>query len=457
MEGYHQDVPDNFEIPRSYVRYHRATPQELELALEYVADAEDETWLRGNTKFGGACDAAKPQLTLALMEQMIDLLEKATGFEAIITTSQAETLFLNRLPQIFHIFPNKPQLGVVTTKHVIHDVYNYWMQKRSKLKRPLLRRFWPLTSTDDTNPHLVFRPREKEKYKLRKKRQNDYEAYRKLKQLRSDFDNLRAILQLIKHRETLARAQVYAQVELFEQRLYDITDTSNTPRPCPVLSRNELMRAYDVPVLFDVNYGGRTLQRSRALDASSTNNTMTSPMDAARSSANMNAIDNNKINIAGRQHGEPAPNFLQPLSTRERYATDPPLAPYLPTYEDSHVGPTFVMRRWPRVGRGGRVVIDRVPQPLHDKIPPLTVLTAGRGLARYTKPKDRLLDLLPEPLDRDGLSRKIEEMCVAAIQEDFDARHDEENDGDEVLVRLEDWLNTDDQLWGEERFQLGPL
>jgi hypothetical protein len=111
--------------------------------------------------------------------------------------------------------------------------------------------------------------------------------------------------------------------------------------------------------------------------------------------------------------------------------------------------------------------IDRVPQPVHPEITPATVFTAGTGLVRSVEPKKQLIDLLPRPLDHASVSRKIEEMCVSAIQEDYEtasaapsavASGDaEENDCEEVLIKLNDWLDTDDQLWGEERFSLGPL
>ena len=211
VERYERDVPANYHIPLSYVRYHKRTAQEWNQTLEYVADWEDECWLRkfNATKLAGAPRETK-RLALQLMEQMMDILETATAFDAIITTSQADQLFQMKLPELYASFPlhssvkstttinrqQQPQSAakqqsMVTTKTVIQDVYTYWVQKRSKLKRPLLRRFWPVTSTEDTNPHMVFRPREKEKYKLRKKRQNDVNAYRKLKQLRDEFDTLR--------------------------------------------------------------------------------------------------------------------------------------------------------------------------------------------------------------------------------------------------------------------------
>ena len=49
---------------------------------------------------------------------------------------------------------------------VVNDIYTYWKQKRLKSGKPLLQRFWPGTSANDTDPHKVFRPREKERYKV---------------------------------------------------------------------------------------------------------------------------------------------------------------------------------------------------------------------------------------------------------------------------------------------------
>ena len=90
---------------------------------------------------------------------------------------------------------------------------------------------------------------------------------------------------------------------------------------------------------------------------------------------------------------------------------------------------------------------------------PPTVYTAGRPLPRATQPRERLLELLPRPLDHAALSRRIETISVAAIKEDFEAARagEEENDGEEVVVPLPDWLETDDPVWGEERYAIGPI
>ena len=173
VETYKTDIQPDYKCPIAFVRHQKPSTQELHDNLEYVIDAEDEVWLHNNSKFGSASKNSQSGeekkttiLPSIMLETMLDIMEKATAFEAIITKDQAENLILKRIPQLYRMYPVKARAGVISLKHVLTDVYNYWMSKRSKLKRPLLRRFWPVTASDDTNPHLVFRPREKEKYKL---------------------------------------------------------------------------------------------------------------------------------------------------------------------------------------------------------------------------------------------------------------------------------------------------
>lgn len=528
VEAYTHDVPANYSVPRSYVRCHRPPDEELDAAIEYVADAEDDSWLQNNTKFGGAvkqeelvsevADAnsnndnttannkkknprRRSQITLAMLEQMLDLLEKVTAFDVIVTSTQAEGLILQRIPHLYHLFPVKGRQGVVTVRNVINDVYAYWLQKRSKLKRPLLRRFWPVTSSDDTNPHLVFRPREKEKYKLRKKRQNDMEAYRKMKQLRQDFDNLRMCLELVRRREQLNRSSVQIHIDLFQQRFYDLTDTSGCPRvsSSKYVRKDKLKHLQDLPSFFDVQSGdGKKGRRGRRSYHNQKNASSLSAAAGASSfrgggitsaggTSSTDAIkpDNATPTVAGRNHGEPAPNFMHPLHTRERYVTSwDGSVPHIRSYNTGQVfpEPTFRFRRRPRLGRGGRLCIDRLPRvgatnnSGEPDVQLVTTFTAGLDMPRSLKPKERLLELLPRPLNHRAIARKVEEMSVAAIQEDFDLARSaavasgggasaigmdtsrlEENDGEEVVVKLSDWLETDEQLWGEERYAIGPI
>ena len=466
VPDYERQIKDDFQTPLSYVRYEPTLPADRDRTIEYVVDEEDELWLKQNAKFGGqrlvtAGDdetSKKPaQLSLPIFEQMIDLMEKQTAFDMIITATAAETLFQKRIPILFRIFPLKSgNDDRPSVREVVHDVHNYWMQKRSKLKRPLLRRFWPPTSSDDTNPYHTFRPREKDKYRLRRKRQNDAEAYRKLKQLRKDFDNLRAVVDLLKCREELQRSSTRLQVELFQQRLYDAIDTTGLPRTAKYAKPHEVKASLQTPTHFDVIKGGRAiLQRTGGPvpESSSTTQKKIAPVESQEGQTS-------KANIAGINGGEPAPSFLHPMPSREGYVTSwDTISPHVTSYVNSHAEPTFRFRHRPRVGRGGRLCIDRLPQPMHTTLQPTTFLTAGRGMPFASSSKKSLLDLLPQPLDRKTISQTIHELSIAAIKEDFDAKQGDpdNNEAEEVMVHAEDWLETDDQVWGEERYSIGPL
>jgi len=453
VETYTQDISADYETTRSYVRHRCETMHEWKSTLKYVADAEDEEWLENNVKFGGKQDDG-PSLSLDQLERILDLLEKETGFNAIITSHQAESTVLMKLPDIVVSF-QRGTSSSVSFKQVLHDTYSYWVAKRSKLKRPLLRRFWPVTSSDDTNPHLVFRPFDKEKYRLRKKRQNDLEAFQKMKQLRSDFDSLRAVLDLVKKREELQLLQVKLQVDRFYQHLYDCIDSSGKPRVSRSIHIEEARESLHVPVLFDIQTG----RRKRATMDRSKNGSSQSLVDSRshKRSRTESMVDTKFSNIAGQNQGEPAPSFLDPLATRSSCSTN-----YLnrfPPIESAQVRSVYFKHR-PRVGRGGRVCIDRIPIP-RSQIAPITFLRAGLPMQSSKSNTHNLLDLLPQPLDRVLVKRRIEALCVAALSEDHDAKStpvgvDSGNDGDEIIVRAEDWLETDDQIWGEERSSLDP-
>lgn len=126
-------------------------------------------------------------------------------------------------------------------------VYAYWLSKRSRLNKPLCRKYWPQVTSSDTNPRQVFRyrntvvllytlllrstiaivlykcifsmfiltliysprrTRDKERYRLRKQqKRNDIDAFRKMQQLRREFATARDLLQLVLERELLREVQ----------------------------------------------------------------------------------------------------------------------------------------------------------------------------------------------------------------------------------------------------------
>jgi enhancer of polycomb-like protein len=512
--------------------------------VEYNIDEEDETWLFNNVDFGTnanarredgdttfekdssdsvayiplsstetTCNKIKPTLPLETFERMIDLLEKATAFETIITLEQAERLILSKIPRLLLIFGTshttgplhnqeqaKKQKHEVNVKTVITQVYNYWVNKRSKLRKPLLRKYWPITASNDTNPHMVFRPREKEKYKLRKKRQNDIDSFKKMKQLKIDFTKVRALLELVRQREQVNKMILDMQCDWFEQRLYDMIDTSALPRESDRISHDEIEDVLNVPKLFDAQSldRGRNKKKRKRVSLPKPSGARTPPIgggtavDNILSTGNETSSQNhagglgvtvvpNKSRIIAADQENP-PSFLHPLKSRETYTTSWENAvPYITTYVNSKPIETKRFRHRPRIGRGGRVMIDRIPYPNHPDDPIRYFYTIGEGTKMEVpevKSINRMLDLLPEPLDTEIVRRKIEEIAAEALAEEEEDRGtrsrapilpsssvpnnsvvtDDGNDTEDIIVSLNDWLDTDDQIFGEEVIPpLGPV
>lgn len=465
--------------------------------VEYNLDEEDEIWLENQPLFGLRINlrkvgdksfkdddkgVIKPILSLVTFERMIDILEKATGFDTIITLHQAERLVLGKIPSLLRVFPSshvnkgeQKKKDIVTVKTVVDSVYNYWVQKRSKLKKPLLRKFWPVTATNDTNPHQVFRPREKEKYKLRKKRQNDLDAYKKIKQLKADFQKARVLLELIKRREVLNKCVLDMQNDWFDQRIYELVDTSGIPRESDRLSREEIETALSVPKLVDTEKIANKINKKRKKVNGTTNGgrqSMSPTFGVSESDPSFGGASAAKVNRVAADQDHPV-SFLHPLRTRETYTTSwDDAVPFVTSYTDSKATSTIRFRHRPRIGRGGRVIIDRIPKPVDNNHPHLFIVGLGtQKTSNDSKQAARLLDLLPGPLDRSKVSQRIESISSMAMIDDEEktakmkmpsvvsqgTNISEDIQTEDVLVKIKDWIETDEQLWGEEMSVLGPV
>lgn len=494
VTSYERDVPATYQLPRAYVRHCRPSETEVENTVEYNLDEEDEIWLENQPLFGLKINrrksgdnahgntVLKPILTLTIFERMIDVLEKATGFDTIITLNQAEHLILGKIPSILRVFPSshvnkgeQKKKDIVTVKTVVDSIYNYWVQKRSKLKKPLLRKFWPVTATNDTNPHQVFRPREKEKYKLRKKRQNDLDAYKKIKQLKADFQKARVLLELIKRREVLSKTVLDMQNDWFDQRIYELVDTSGLPRESDRLSRDEIENALSVPKFVDTEKIASKINKKRKKVTGTTKGgslSISPTFGVSESDYSYEGSSTKKMNRIAADQNHPV-SFMHPLRTRETYTTSwEDAVPFVTSYSDSKATKTTVFRHRPRIGRGGRVIIDRIPKPVSENHPRLFIVGLGTQKKSVgSKEAARLLDLLPEPLDRTKVSQRIESISAMAMVDDEEnadkmklssvpsqgTNISEDIPSEDVLVKIKDWIETDEQLWGEEIAVLGPV
>lgn len=111
----------------------------------------------------------REKFTLTKFEHVIGILERTNG-----TTRDTipQTVALKAVYE-------KSGLDSSTVTKILPELYKYWYSKRDKQGKPLNRKFWPPTTAGDTNPHQVFRVRDRERYKLRRQhRRNDMDSFR---------------------------------------------------------------------------------------------------------------------------------------------------------------------------------------------------------------------------------------------------------------------------------------
>ncbi|KAL7688203.1 putative enhancer of polycomb protein [Plasmopara halstedii] len=368
VSTYDNSVSADFDIPTSYVRFQPLPRDEHAVDLdtfgpelqnvEVDLDVEDMRWLRRHPKYGLDGDP-RYQLSQERFAQMLDALEKASALlnPNVMTLAEAEDVFAKRLNMY------KTPLNRVTC-----DVYAYWAAKRQKLRRPLLRRFWPQTPLNDTNPHAVFRPREKERYKLRKHRKNDLEGLRKLQQLRVDFERVRRLLELVRRRERAKRLQLDFLDEIRRQAEHELVNRgSNAVIRKPVIPKNEERDRH------------KKKKKKKKKHRDGENGRMASDNANIALAAGAGHA-NSKLDKAGVVEGpQIAPSFMEYDTSANFVMEDTtdtdssprdlrgPVFPSYPLSPPRFIATIFQQspryRCRARIGRGGRLVLDRIPAP----------------------------------------------------------------------------------------------
>eukprot|EP00761_Pharyngomonas_kirbyi_P007001 gb/GECH01007010.1/.p1 GENE.gb/GECH01007010.1/~~gb/GECH01007010.1/.p1 ORF type:complete len:499 (+),score=154.97 gb/GECH01007010.1/:1-1497(+) len=211
------DIKENIEIPipvittlndsdprqpfhprRGYIKFQESWFDDDD-AIEYDYESEDESFAQDH------------EIKPTTVEYLIDRFEKLTGFDK-------ELVSFEKVKYL--------QDSTSLDSKQFKSVYEFWHSKRMsrifpKQKqfypcgKPLLPRFEVPPPMSNVDPHLAFRPREKEKT-FRKQRRNDHESLMKMKQLRTDFERLRIILELVKKRE-----QIKQEIATVNQKILD--------------------------------------------------------------------------------------------------------------------------------------------------------------------------------------------------------------------------------------------
>ncbi|XP_076624633.1 enhancer of Polycomb [Colletes latitarsis] len=188
-EAYDKIYPADYKLPRQLIHMQ---PFAMEQDIpDYDMDSEDEKWV--------AVQSRKMDLTPLQFEEMMDRLEKSSG-QTVVTLNEAKALLKE-------------------DDDLIIAVFDYWLNKRLKTQHPLLltvkteHRFGSAAN----NPYLAFR-RRTEKMQTRKNRKNDETSYEKMLKLRRDLSRAVTLLEMVKRREKTKREHLHLTIEVYEKR-----------------------------------------------------------------------------------------------------------------------------------------------------------------------------------------------------------------------------------------------
>lgn len=186
---YEEMYPANYKVPRQLIH---VQPFSMDQGIpDYDMDTDDEKWVNQQ--------ARKMDITPLQFEEMMDRLEKSSG-QQVVTLKEAKLLLKE-------------------DDDLIIAVYDYWLNKRLKTQHPLI----PQVKTEKrdgstvNNPYVAFR-RRTEKMQTRKNRKNDETSYEKMLKLRRDLSRTVTLLEMVKRREKTKREQLHLTIEIFEKR-----------------------------------------------------------------------------------------------------------------------------------------------------------------------------------------------------------------------------------------------
>ncbi|XP_038146711.1 enhancer of polycomb homolog 1-like isoform X1 [Cyprinodon tularosa] len=182
--------PGEFKMPKQLIHIQ---PFSLDTEQpDYDLDADDEAFVNKLKK--------KMEISCLQFEEMIDRLEKGSG-QQLVSLPEAKLLLKE-------------------DDELIKEVFDYWSRKRKNSKANSLIPTVKQERRDGSStgdPYVAFR-RRTEKMQTRKNRKNDEASYEKMLKLRRDLSRAVTILEMIKRREKSKRELLHLTLEIVEKR-----------------------------------------------------------------------------------------------------------------------------------------------------------------------------------------------------------------------------------------------
>ncbi|GMH45154.1 hypothetical protein BSKO_13111 [Bryopsis sp. KO-2023] len=212
---YEEDYLPIFDKPETYLRGKGGTGFADNDFVEYDIDTEDEEWVENLNK-------GQPRLNEGKFERMLWKLElacsaatektlRAAGASLAERRSSAAAASVEHLTQDQAI--EAVRTGVGGPDATLEKVYQYWVSKRKRKKKPLLRRLQAPTQPADNNPFNVFRHREKiHRPQTRRRRENNTEAFNKMASMKQNIESAMGVLKGIIQRERTKRNRMGVEI-----------------------------------------------------------------------------------------------------------------------------------------------------------------------------------------------------------------------------------------------------
>nr|XP_047932526.1 enhancer of polycomb homolog 1 isoform X5 [Anser cygnoides] len=219
--AYYESIyPGEFKMPKQLIHIQ---PFSLDAEQpDYDLDSEDEVFVNKLKK--------RMDISPLQFEEMIDRLEKGSGQQPV--SLQEAKLLLKEDDEL------------------IREVYEYWIKKRKNCRGPSLipavkQEKRDGSSTND--PYVAFR-RRTEKMQTRKNRKNDEASYEKMLKLRRDLSRAVTILEMIKRREKSKRELLHLTLEIIEKR-YNLGDYNGEIVSEVMAQRQPIKPTYAIPII----------------------------------------------------------------------------------------------------------------------------------------------------------------------------------------------------------------
>ncbi|KAL4431305.1 hypothetical protein ABPG75_006561 [Micractinium tetrahymenae] len=239
-----------------YIRYVQPTPDDLDLAVEYDLDEEDEEWLAQFNAEAKRAKSRKARRTLGeeWMEHLIDRMEKEYTAELqrhpgkwvvqAADPSASDQLPAVSLPSIDEVFPLEKCLQVPGINHyenVIRAVYKYWRAKHQRAGRPLIQRLWYEPPWDRRKAARLACAAGEEGGEgeegpfhaqdspvalagIRKRRMDPEEVKSRFQEIRRDLESARTLADQVRKREKLKKRELQLYKEEWAARMQAIRD-----------------------------------------------------------------------------------------------------------------------------------------------------------------------------------------------------------------------------------------